>query len=67
MRKLVLFLNYFIIFFLVRKIYSSGNKDNFDIDIIEYKNCITFDTETWGKLINKLKCGSLSILSITAI
>ena len=53
MRKLVLCLNYLIIFFLVRKIYSSENKDNFDLEIIDYKENISLDHET----IEKLKCG----------
>ena len=53
MRKLVLFLDYFIIFFFSTKNYSSENKDNFYLKIIDYKENIPLDHET----IEKLKCG----------
>ena len=53
-------LSYYI--FLVRKIYSSENKDNFDLEIIDYKENISLDHET----IEKLKCG-LFFSSITDI
>lgn len=53
-------MNYFIIFFLVRKIYSSENKDNFDINIIGYNEHFYLDLE----IVKKLKCG-LSCSSIT--
>lgn len=62
MRKLVLFLDYFIIFFFSTKNYSSENKDNFDIDIIGYKEAIRLDHET----VDKLKC-ALSYSNITDI
>lgn len=53
MRKLVLFLDYFIIFFFSTKNYSSENKDNFGLEIIDYKENIPLDHKT----IEKLKCG----------
>lgn len=55
-------MDYFIIFFLVRKNYSSGNKDNLDLNIISYKEPISLDNET----IEKIKC-SLKNSSITDI
>lgn len=53
MRKLVLFFELFYYIFFSTKIYSSENKDNFDIDIIGYKEFISLDHET----VEKLKCG----------
>lgn len=50
MRKLVLFFGLFYYIFLVRKIYSSENKDNFTIEIIGYKEPFDFDKETEKKL-----------------
>lgn len=52
MRKLVLFLGLFYYIFFSTKNYSSENKDNFELKIIDYKENIPFDPET----IEKLKC-----------
>ena len=53
MRKLVLFLGLFYYIFFSTKNYSSENKDNFGLKIIDYKENISLDYET----IEKLKCG----------
>lgn len=59
MRKLVLFLDYFIIFFFSTKNYSSGNKDKFTMEIIGYNEPFDFDKETDNfdkETKKKLKC-----------
>ena len=53
MRKLVLFFELFYYIFFSTKNYSSENKDNFGLKIIDYKENISLDYET----IEKLKCG----------
>ena len=62
MRKLVLFLGLFYYIFFSTKNYSSENKDNFELKIIEYKENISLDYKT----IEKLKC-VLHLSSITDI
>ena len=63
MRKLVLFFGLFYYIFFSTKNYSSENKDNFDIDIIGYKEFIFLDTKT----VKKLKNCFLYITTITDI
>ena len=53
MRKLVLFFGLFYYILFSTKIYSSENKDNFELKIIEYKENFSLDHKT----IKKLKCG----------
>lgn len=62
MRKLVLFFELFYYIFFSTKNYSSENKDNFDLEIIGYKEAIRLDHET----VDKLKC-ALSYSNITDI
>ena len=52
MRKLVLFFGLFYYIFFSTKNYSSENKDNFDLDIIGYKEFICLDIKTIKKLKN---------------
>ena len=52
MRKLVLFFELFYYIFFSTKNYSSENKDNFDLDIIGYKEFICLDIKTIKKLKN---------------